>query len=72
MIVWKHAVLNATLADVAGLDEHWHRREIIDVDRPLVDHGWVSLRTDTKLNWKEIEELVRGSYEQVSAKKRRR
>jgi predicted DNA-binding protein (MmcQ/YjbR family) len=35
-------------------------------------HGWVSLRANTKLDWKEIEELVRGSYELVSEKKRRR
>lgn len=35
-------------------------------------HGWVSLRAKTKLNWKEIEQLVRGSYELVSIKKRRR
>ena len=35
-------------------------------------HGWVSLRANTKLNWKEIDQLVRGSYELVSAKKRRR
>ncbi len=37
-------------------------------------HGWVSLRakTKTKLNWEEIAELVRGSYELVSVKKRRR
>jgi predicted DNA-binding protein (MmcQ/YjbR family) len=35
-------------------------------------HGWVSLRANTRLNWKEIAELVRGSYELVSVKKRRR
>jgi predicted DNA-binding protein (MmcQ/YjbR family) len=35
-------------------------------------HGWVSLRANTRLNWKEIEQLIRGSYELVSAKKRRR
>jgi predicted DNA-binding protein (MmcQ/YjbR family) len=35
-------------------------------------HGWVSLRANTKLDWTEIEQLVRGSYELVSAKKRRR
>ena len=35
-------------------------------------HGWVSLRASTKLNWKEIEGLVKGSYELVSVKKRRR
>jgi len=35
-------------------------------------HGWVSLRASTKLNWKEIDQLVRGSYELVSAKKKRR
>ena len=35
-------------------------------------HGWVSLRANTKLNWKEIGDLVRGSYELVSMKKKRR
>ena len=37
-------------------------------------HGWVSLRAKTKakLNWEEIGELVRGSYELVTVKKRRR
>jgi|SRR5215472_9500562 predicted DNA-binding protein (MmcQ/YjbR family) len=35
-------------------------------------HGWVSLRAKTKLNWKEIAELVQGSYVLVSAKKKRK
>src|SRR5215472_15133787 len=35
-------------------------------------HGWVSLRARTKLNWNEVAELIRGSYELVIAKKRRR
>lgn len=35
-------------------------------------HGWVSLRANTKLNWKEIAQLVSGSHELVGAKKRRR
>jgi len=35
-------------------------------------HGWVSLRARTKLNWNEIGELVRGSYELVKTNKRRR
>lgn len=35
-------------------------------------HGWVSLRANTRLNWKEIGELIRGSYELVSAKKKRK
>jgi predicted DNA-binding protein (MmcQ/YjbR family) len=35
-------------------------------------HGWVSLRANTKLDWDEIGGLVRGSYELVSVKKRRR
>ncbi|HTR39547.1 MAG TPA: MmcQ/YjbR family DNA-binding protein [Bryobacteraceae bacterium] len=35
-------------------------------------HGWVSLRANTKLDWKEIEGLVQGSYELVHNKKRRR
>ena len=29
-------------------------------------HGWVSLRTDSKLNWNEIAELAKGSYQIVS------
>jgi predicted DNA-binding protein (MmcQ/YjbR family) len=28
-------------------------------------HGWVSLRTTGRLNWKEIAELVKGSYQLV-------
>jgi predicted DNA-binding protein (MmcQ/YjbR family) len=35
-------------------------------------HGWVSLKANTKLNWNEIGDLVRSSYELVSIKKRRR
>ena len=35
-------------------------------------HGWVSLRAKTRLNWKEIAELARGSYELVIVKKRSR
>src|ERR1700685_4340236 len=35
-------------------------------------HGWVSLRANTKLDWNEIGELVRGSYELVKNNKRRR
>ena len=35
-------------------------------------HGWVSLRANTKLNWKEIAQLLSGSHELVGAKKRRR
>lgn len=35
-------------------------------------HGWVSLRANTKLDWNEIDQLVRGSYELVHNKKRRR
>ena len=35
-------------------------------------HGWVSLKASTKLNWSEIGDLVRSSYELVSVKKRRR
>ena len=33
-------------------------------------HGWVSLRAHTKLDWQEIDELVRGSYELVHNKKK--
>jgi predicted DNA-binding protein (MmcQ/YjbR family) len=33
--------------------------------------GWVGLRFDVgRVSWKEVEELVRGSYELVTAKKR--
>ncbi len=35
-------------------------------------HGWVSLRANTKLDWKEIGELLRGSYELVNTTKKRR
>jgi predicted DNA-binding protein (MmcQ/YjbR family) len=35
-------------------------------------HGWVSLRASTKLDWGEIAQLVNGSHELVGAKKRRR
>src|SRR5450755_3060708 len=35
-------------------------------------HGWVSLLAKTKLDWREIEQLVHGSHELVGAKKRRR
>jgi len=34
-------------------------------------HGWVSLRLGEKPDWKEIAELVRASYDLVSAKKPR-
>ena len=34
-------------------------------------HGWVSLRATTRLNWEEIAELVRGSYELVTVQKKR-
>jgi predicted DNA-binding protein (MmcQ/YjbR family) len=34
-------------------------------------HGWVSLRAHTRLNWEEIAELVQGSYEMVTVKKKR-
>jgi predicted DNA-binding protein (MmcQ/YjbR family) len=34
-------------------------------------HGWVSLRAHTRLNWEEIHELVRGSYDLVAVKKKR-
>jgi predicted DNA-binding protein (MmcQ/YjbR family) len=35
-------------------------------------HGWVSLRANTKLNWVEIRGLVEGSYQLVHVQKRRR
>jgi predicted DNA-binding protein (MmcQ/YjbR family) len=35
-------------------------------------HGWVSLRANTKLDWTEIRGLVEGSYQLVHIKKRRR
>jgi predicted DNA-binding protein (MmcQ/YjbR family) len=34
-------------------------------------HGWVSLRAHTRLNWEEIAELVCGSYEMVTVQKKR-
>ena len=35
-------------------------------------HGWVSLRVNGKLDWKEITGLVHGSHQLVGAKKRNR
>jgi predicted DNA-binding protein (MmcQ/YjbR family) len=35
-------------------------------------HGWVSLRANTKLDWKEITGLLQGSYELVNTTKKRR
>ncbi len=32
-------------------------------------HGWITLALKGKLNWEEIEELIRGSYQFVSAGK---
>jgi predicted DNA-binding protein (MmcQ/YjbR family) len=34
-------------------------------------HGWVSLRTDGPLDWEEVTELVRGSYELISGKRKK-
>ena len=34
-------------------------------------HGWVSLRAKTRLDWDEIGELVRGSYQLVTILKKR-
>lgn len=31
--------------------------------------GWVCLRADTSLDWREVAELVRGSYRQVALKR---
>ncbi|HLJ49820.1 MAG TPA: MmcQ/YjbR family DNA-binding protein [Bryobacteraceae bacterium] len=33
-------------------------------------HGWVSLRVNGKLDWKEIAELARGSHQLVTGKKK--
>lgn len=35
-------------------------------------HGWVSLRVTGRLNWKEIEELVVGSYRLVALPRMRK
>ncbi len=32
-------------------------------------HGWLCLRADAPLDWREVEELVRGSYRQVALKR---
>jgi predicted DNA-binding protein (MmcQ/YjbR family) len=34
-------------------------------------HGWVSLRCDGELDWEEIEELAKGAYQLVAARKPR-
>jgi predicted DNA-binding protein (MmcQ/YjbR family) len=45
----------------------------LEDDRSYVgQHGWVSLRANTKLNWVEIRGLVEGSYQLVHVQKRRR
>lgn len=31
-------------------------------------HGWVSLRTNGKLDWREVEDLVKGSYRLMARK----
>ncbi|MBM3758682.1 MAG: MmcQ/YjbR family DNA-binding protein [Acidobacteria bacterium] len=33
------------------------------------NHGWITLSLSGKIDWEEIEELIRGSYEFVSAPK---
>lgn len=30
--------------------------------------GWLSLRVDTQVDWKQLEDVLRGSYEQIAAK----
>lgn len=35
-------------------------------------HGWVSLKVDTDPDWDEVRELVRGSYELVPSKPKRK
>lgn len=38
---------------------------------PYLGHqGWVSIRVDKSLDWKEIEELAQGSYRLVASRKR--
>ena len=32
-------------------------------------HGWLCLRADAPLDWREVEDLVRGSYRQVALKR---
>jgi predicted DNA-binding protein (MmcQ/YjbR family) len=33
------------------------------------NHGWITLSLSPPINWEEVEELIRGSYEFVSTKK---
>jgi len=47
-------------------DERFYRTPYVG------QHGWVSWRATTELDWDEIGELVRSSYELVHTKKRRR
>ena len=37
-------------------DERFYRTPYVG------QHGWVSLRIDGKLDWREVEDLVKGSY----------
>jgi predicted DNA-binding protein (MmcQ/YjbR family) len=32
-------------------------------------HGWLCLRADAPFDWREVEDLVRGSYRQVALKR---
>jgi predicted DNA-binding protein (MmcQ/YjbR family) len=34
-------------------------------------HGWISIRASGRLNWKEISELVKGSYHLALPRKRK-
>ena len=34
-------------------------------------HGWVTLRMNTKPNWKEVQELLKGSYRLVAGENTR-
>ena len=38
------------------IDERFYRTPYVG------QHGWVSLKTDGRLDWREVEELVKGSY----------
>jgi predicted DNA-binding protein (MmcQ/YjbR family) len=33
-------------------------------------HGWISLKAKGRLNWKEVEELVKGSYHLASPRRK--
>lgn len=48
------------MQDVFLQDERFYRTPYVG------KHGWVSLKTSGRLNWREIKELIAGSYHLVA------